>query len=82
MSNPINTEKTRHIATKYKYDIKLAEVGVITFEKVHRTESPADIGTKVLPPCILLLLRLRSLGGVSPHEHGTRMATTDSDEYA
>ena len=26
LSNPINTEKTRHIVTKYKYGIKLAEV--------------------------------------------------------
>ena len=49
LNNPINCEKTRHVATKYKYGIKLAEVGVITYEKVHTFENPLDIGTKVLP---------------------------------
>ena len=45
---PINSEKTRHVATKYKYEIKRSEAAVITYEKVHTSEIPADIGTKVL----------------------------------
>ena len=81
LNNPINSEKTRHVATKYKYGIKLAEVGVITYEKVHTSENPADLGTKILPACKLGPLRFRALGGVHPHNIGTRKPTDISDEF-
>ena len=80
LNNPINSEKTRHVTIKYKYGNKLSEVGVITFEKVHTSENPADLGTKVLPACKLYPLRFRALGGVHPHNIGTRNTET-SDEF-
>ena len=49
-SNPVNSERTRHRATKYKYGIALSQFGVVTYEKVHTTKNPADIGTKVPSP--------------------------------
>ena len=81
LSNPSNSEKTRHVATKYKYGIKLSEVGVISYEKVHTSENPADLGTKALAPCKLYPLRFRALGRVHSHEIGTRKPIEVSDKF-
>ena len=81
LSNPVNNERIRHIATKYKYGIALSQFGVLSYEEVHTSENPADIGTKVLPPCKFIPLRTRILGGVFPHNHGNKKKTITTDEF-
>ena len=53
----------------------------ITYEKVHTSENSADLGTKVLSPIHFYPLGVRALGGVNPHETGTRKRTEKSVEF-
>ena len=46
-SNPVNSEKSQHMTTKY--NMELSQFDVITYKKVH-TYEPAEIGTKMLQP--------------------------------
>ena len=61
LNHPVNSERTRHVASKYKYGIALSQFGVITYEKVATEQNPADIGTKWLPPIKFIPLRTRVL---------------------
>ena len=47
--NPVNHEKTKHIATKFNFIRDLVEAGDIVLNKIHTNVNPADFLTKTVP---------------------------------
>ena len=47
--NPVNHEKTKHIATKFNFIRDLVEAGDISLNKIHTNVNPADFLTKMVP---------------------------------
>ena len=76
LNHPVNSERTRHVATKYKYGIH----SHITYEKVVTEQNPADMGTKWLPSIKFIRLKTRVLG-VTSHRSESRKRTKISDEF-
>ena len=47
--NPVNHEKTKHIATKFNFIRDLVEAGDIILHKIHTNVNPANFLTKTVP---------------------------------
>ena len=80
-ANPVQSERTKHIAIKYHFIRSLVQGGVISLEHVDTLLNVADIGTKVLGKRQFLPLSVIAMGHGELVRPTKRCRTEQSDEF-
>jgi hypothetical protein len=80
-SNPIASERTKHVALKYKMIQELSECGVVSLEHIATDLNVADIGTKALSKRKFQTFANTALGQEEFTRPTKRKRTEVSDEF-
>ena len=80
-SNPIASERTKHVALKYKMIQELSECGVVSLEHIATDLNVADIGTKALGKRKFQTFANTALGQEEFTRPTKRKLTEVSDEF-